>query len=203
MFVEYYDEEKNGFMQSQETFLSGGLLRKLDLMSKIISVYIFIFCCWSTLSFCQDRKNHVGVEFLGHGMVNGSVFYERYFYFESSEKISLSARIGVGHSPKQEINDRSFKGVTSVPFVLSLIYGKEHAIQFGMGYTPLFSEDFINDNYNPSIVYKKFESDLTISLGYRYISEGGVVIRAYPAFAIRDKPNHFQVGFGLGLGYAF
>lgn len=179
------------------------LLEKPNVMSKTKAIFTLIFCTLNTFFFCQDRKNHVGAEFLGHGMVHGSIFYERYFYFKTSEKLSLGARVGIGHSPGQKINDKNFKGVTSAPFVLSLIYGKEHSIQFGLGYTPLFSEDFINDNFNPSIVYKKFESDLAVSLGYRYISEGGIVLRAYPAFAIRDNPNHFQVGFGLGAGYAF
>ena len=70
--------------------------------------------------------------------------------------------------------------------------------------TGLFSEDFVDKTFSPEIVYKKYETDIGISMGYRLMLKSGLVAQGYPIVFFRDNPgNKIHFYFGMSLGYAF
>ncbi|PKF73502.1 hypothetical protein CW752_14105 [Chryseobacterium sp. PMSZPI] len=180
------------------------LSKKQNVMNSMKKILFLTFCMSISLLFSQERKNVVALEFVGHSRALFSANYERLFSFNEDSKILFSARTGVGRSPGYEVHGEHFKGVTSLPVVLSALYGKKHFIQAGVGYTALFSEDFIDTSLNPNVVYKKFESNVSVSLGYRLMLDSGLVCQAYPMIVFRDNPQKkFEVSFGVGIGYSF
>lgn len=170
-------------------------MKKIFLLTFLISYGVF---------FSQERKNVVMVEVFGHSQSLYSVSYERLFNLSESNNILCSVRTGVGRSPGYDVHGEHFKGVTTVPVVASVLYGDKHFIQMGVGYAALFSEDFVDTSLNPNVVYKKFESDLSLSLGYRLMLDTGFVCQAYPMITFRDNPQQkFAISLGVGIGYSF
>lgn len=150
--------------------------------------------------FSQDNKNIVGLDVLGHSDSFIAIHYERLFS-TNVEKIAYSLGVGIGRKPGYDTKGSHFNGVTTLPVVLSILYGKKHFIEFGLGYVALFSEDY---TYSSTEVYKKFESDISVSLGYRLMLESGLVVQAYPVFILKDNPvTKSKFSFGVGVGYLF
>ncbi|WMW78783.1 hypothetical protein RF683_04895 [Flavobacterium sp. 20NA77.7] len=147
-----------------------------------------------------DRKNVFTLEVFGHSDSFLAVNYERLF-LSGNEKLIYSFRTGVGRKPGYDFHGEYFKGVTTVPFVFSVLYGKKHFAQLGLGYSALFSQNFV---YSSSEVYKEFESDFSISIGYRFMTKDGIVAQAYPVFILKDNPvTKSMLSFGVSLGYSF
>src|SRR5690606_15739375 len=121
------------------------------------------------------------LEFIGHSESLISVNYERIFN-ANYEKLLYSSRIGLGYIPggEKKENVAVSPSITSIPVVFSILYGKIHFVQLGFGYTALFSENFVDTSVNPNIAYKKFQSDFSVSLGYRFMTKDGIVAQAYP-----------------------
>lgn len=180
------------------------LFKKQNVMSKMKKIFVLIFLISYCLVFSQERKNVVGLEVIGHSRAIFSANYERLFYLNEENNILYSVRAGFGRNPGYDVHGEHFKGVTSVPIVFSALYGKKHFLQVGLGYTALFSEDFIDTSVNPNLVFQKFESNVSLSLGYRLMLDTGLVCQAYPMIVFRDNPQKkFEVSFGVGIGYSF
>ncbi|MDR2205415.1 MAG: hypothetical protein LBE36_04590 [Flavobacteriaceae bacterium] len=172
-------------------------------MSSLKKVFLPIFFICYILNFSQERKNVVGLELFGHSETIFSVNYERLFYSQNNN-IHYSIRAGFGRNPGYDVNGKPFKGVTSIPIVFNVLYGTEHFIQLGLGYTMLLSENFIDTSINPNIVYKEFESDFSLGLGYRLMLNTGFVCYAYPILMYRDNPQKkFVISFGVEIGYSW
>lgn len=170
---------------------------------------IIIFILISQFIFSQRndelRKNNFTLEALGHSESLISVNYERIFY-TNLDKLLYSSRIGLGYVPGGEKNENYAisPSTTTVPFVFSVLYGEKHFVQLGLGYSALFSQDFVDTRFNPNTVYKKFESDFSISIGYRFMTKDGIVAQAYPVFILKDNPaTKSMLSFGVSLGYSF
>ena len=53
-------------------------------------------------------------------------------------------------------------------------------------------------------IVKNFESNFSISVGYRYMTNGGIIAQAYPIFILKDNPlTKNTLSFGIGLGYSW
>lgn len=165
---------------------------------------IFIFLLSFARIYSQSdetyRKNAVTLEAFGHSHSLFAVNYERIFQ-SRNEKLLCVGRIGYGRVPGDEKETgSSFNGINTVPVVFSLLYGNNHFIQLGLGYAAVFSQNY----FDGKTLYKKFESDFSLSLGYRYMSKDGIVAQIYPIYIIRD--NALQKGLfslGVSVGYGF
>lgn len=174
-------------------------------MKKIIFISFLVSCQFVISQKNNENylKNAFFLEFSGHSETLLSVNYERFFFFKNKNFIS-SLRIGAGRSPGYEVNDYDFKGVTSIPLVVSMIYGKNHYVQFGVGTTFVFSENFTDTSVNPNVIYQKFQNDYSLSVGYRYMTKDGIVAQIYPIAIFKDNPeSKFALSFGVGLGYSW
>lgn len=150
-------------------------------------------------------NNIFTLEAFGHSESLISVNYERIFH-TNLEKLLYSSRIGMGYVPGGEENKNYAvsPSITTIPIVFSLLYGEKHFVQLGLGYSALFSQDFVNTRFNPNVVYKKFQSDFSISIGYRFMTKDGIVAQAYPVFILKDNPvTKSTLSFGVSLGYSF
>lgn len=170
-------------------------------MKKSLLLILLLSCC---SVFGQERKNIAAFELAGHSEGLFSANYERLFYLSERNNLLYSLRAGIGRTPGYDVHGEHFKGVTTVPVVFSVLYGEKHFLQMGVGYTALFSEDFIDTSLNPNVVYKKFQSDVSLSLGYRLMLDTGLVCQAYPMIVFKDNPQKkFAFSFGVGIGYSF
>jgi len=175
-------------------------------MKKILFVFLII----SQSSFCQnlsskDVHNSIYYELFGHSETILSVNYERLFTNENNNFIYI-AGIGIGRNPgadEESINKRP--AVTTFPIIGGILYGKKnHFAQLKIGYTPVFSKDYVDTSVNPNIIYKKFQSDYSLSMGYRFMANNGIVIQGFPIFIwSENQSKKFSVSFGLCIGYAF
>lgn len=166
-------------------------------MKKYFLFISFIIC---NFIYSQENKNIFSLNVLGHSDSFVAVQYDRLF-FSNFEKVTYSFGVGIGRKPGFDTKGTHFKGVTTVPVVFSMLYGKKHFIELGLGYAAVFSEDF---TYSSTEIYKKFESDISVSLGYKLILESGLVVQAYPVFIMKDNPaTKSKFSFGVGVGYLF
>lgn len=166
--------------------------------------FLLFFLVLFNFIIAQERKNVIALEVFGYSQTIISANYERVFDIKNVENLFYSGRVGFGRNPGYEVRGKKFKGVNSLPIVLSAMYGKKHFAKLSIGYTALFSENFVDDSVSPNIVYKKFESDLAVAFGYRFISDGGITLDAFPIAIFKDNPvDKFSISFGVGLGYFF
>jgi len=170
-------------------------MRRFLMFSFIVS-FIYVFPQSNT----TYKKNAITLEAFGHSNSLIAINYERVFS-SNNEKILYVGRVGYGRTPGDDKErGTSFNGVNSIPVVFSLLYGNEHFVQLGLGYIAVFSQDHLDGD----TLYKKYESDFSISLGYRYMSKTGVVAQIYPIFIIRDNSSQRSLfSLGVSLGYAF
>ncbi|SHI67329.1 hypothetical protein [Flavobacterium terrae] len=175
-------------------------------MNKFLIILLLTF----QNSFCQNFSteninNSASIEISGHSESIISINYERLFTNYNSKFIYLLG-IGVGRNPgaDKESNIR-FPATTSLPVFGGVLFGKrDHFAQIKFGYTPIFSKNFIDTSLEPNVVYKKFQSDYSLSLGYRFMSNSGIVAQGFPIFIWKQNPNEkFKISFGVSLGYAF
>lgn len=178
-------------------------------MSKLIFLVLVLTFFNTLCSEAQIGKDIVQFEVFGHSSTWFSASYERLFPISKNDKLMLATRIGVGRTPGFEVDDETnddgyFIGTFSLPVTLYFLYGKTHYLQIGVGYTGLFSEDYIDKSKEPDIYYKKYETDIGVSIGYRLMLESGLVVQTYPIVLFRDNPGK-KVGysFGVSLGYSF
>lgn len=114
--------------------------------------------------------------------------------------------IGVGrNSGADKEGGLKFPATTSLPIIGGILYGKKnHFAQLKSGYVPIFSKDFVNTTLNPNTVYKKFQTDFSLSIGYRFMSNDGIVAQIFPLFIWSQNPTEkFKISLGISLGYAF
>ena len=105
---------------------------------KFIVVFLIAYCS----VFSQQNKNIVFFEFAGHSRAIFSAHYERLFYLSEENNILYSVRTGVGRNPGYEVHGEHFKGQTTIPVAVSVLYGRKHFLQVGVGYTALLGQDF-------------------------------------------------------------
>ncbi len=167
-------------------------------MKRLINFLLLAISSGVFAQFTKDYKNVCTVEGLGHANSLISFNYERIF-FPKNENILMGARVGYGRWP----GTQNTNGVNTIPFVFSTMYNvfkKEHFLQLGLGYSALFSEDY----QDFGVQYKKFESDFSISLGYRYMSKYRTVAQIYPVFILRDndvEKSLFSLGASVGFSF--
>ena len=151
-----------------------------------------------------ERLNSLNFSVFGHSESIIALEYERFFVTDNDNLIFLVGA-GVGRNPgADEYNQTKFPATTSVPIVTGILYGNQHYVQLKFGYTSIFSKDFVNTNFNPAIVYKKYQSDFPVSLGYRLMLPDGIDVQGYPVFIWSNNPSEkFKISFGVSLGYAF
>lgn len=172
-------------------------------MKKLLPILFFVSSFFS-YSQSNENKNVISAEIFGHSETIFSLNYERIFTNKRSDNLLYSLRLGVGRNPGYDVKEERFNGITSIPIAFSIFYGKKHFVQLRTGYTALFSENFVDTSVNPNITYKKFQSDLSVSIGYRLMMNEGLTVQAYPIFIFRDNPTKKNgISFGLDVGYAW
>jgi hypothetical protein len=176
-------------------------------MKKYLILLVIIFqTTYSQNSKKEKNSNAINFEFAGHSETIFSVNYERFFTKENRNLIYLlSIGIGVSPSTGDNENEENPPSTTTIPVVGGILYGKNHFAQIKFGYTPVFSKDFVDTSLNPNVVYKKFQSDFSLSIGYRFMpKKDGIVVQGYPIFIWSNNPTEkFKINFGVSLGYAF
>lgn len=162
---------------------------------------LFFFSLNTVFSQDMNKKNTLSLAALGHAETIISAHYERLFAFNDINKLYGSVGMGIGRNPGYTVYGKEFSGMTTLPIVASLFYGKKHFIHLKIGYIPIFSENFIDTSLNPSLVYKKFESDFSVSLGYKLMLSDGITLQFYPVAIVRNNPNqNFLMSFGIEMG---
>jgi hypothetical protein len=172
------------------------------------STLVILGLCYNSYAQNENNfklKNSFCVEVFGHGKSILSINYERFLSFSKESKTIYAIRGGFGYTPGLTIKSKRFNSIITTPIVLSMLKGKKnHFAQLGIGYTPIFGQNFTDSSTSPPKKFRAFESEYIISLGYRYINRFGTIVQLYPTLEyITNNSNKFFLGFGFSIGGTF
>jgi hypothetical protein len=151
----------------------------------------------------EKDKNAYIFEAFGHSRSLISVNYERFLRPTNESYFFYSLRTGIGYIPGVTIKSKRLGSIITVPFVFSILTGKkDHHVQLGLSYTPMFGHDFIDSTTTSPTIYRKFESAFILSLGYRYMNSSGLIFQIFPILDY-TKNSKFNIFFGMSIGGSF
>lgn len=168
--------------------------------TKPLKISLTVVLCALSLCLCaqnQTPKNdhHLFFEWAGIGG-KASLNYE--YLVKRENNFGYGFRLGFGTINLSDFND-SFNPDLLIPAGITMVYGKNHQIESGLGITA-----------SSTPVYNKDEGALRqlaffqhLRLGYRYRqARGGFCFRiAYnPVFVIGSRFSHM---YGISVGYVF
>ena len=167
-------------------------------------VITFLLCC--SFAFSQEHgvnsKNILYGEIKLNSDEEINLNFEHNYSISRNNKLRLAGRAGIGIGLVDQAKD-SMTVRYSIPIEALLLYGRHNNLEVGIGFTPTFGKAFTNTLKTPFITYRNYESMYYLELGYRYIADGGFVIRVTPMIefpsVFNRKPGFV---FGLSFGYA-
>jgi len=172
-------------------------------MKKLILVFIIII---NQTVFGQSdndfNKNAIYYDVMGHTRNIFNINYERTIY-KINDYFYINVRTGIGYtSGKVEEQDIRFNSMTTIPNVMLLQIGKKnHFANIGIGYSMTFASNLKDDRTTPTIIYPRFDSAYSFSIGYKFTFKG-LIMQAYPVYII-PKNDDNEVSFGLSFGYTW
>ena len=169
---------------------------------KITLIFLLSFNINFGQSEIYYKKNCVSLEFFGHSSSVISFNFER--IINPYDMIKFTAKIGIGQNPSYEIKDTKFYYNSTIPIVITTLLGhKYNFAQFGMGYSATFASNLNDDISIPNVIYPRFESGYSLSLGYRYMRDD-LIFQLYPILEWRTitEPKA-KLWFGISMGKAF
>jgi hypothetical protein len=153
-------------------------------------------------------KQSLYVEFVGNTYGLIGVYYERIINVPKNDFYHFTIRAGFGFGNRND--DSSKAGFTNIPVECNFFLGKNHAFETGIGWTPSFGHDFIDNKVSPPIHYRNYGCVYFFRLGYRYTGKdrwndgSGLLIRAAPLIQLENNPKwRLSYSFGLSLGGSF
>lgn len=156
-------------------------------------------------SYRRHCNNSFICEVLGNGYGFFSVSYERALYsskidvLRDKASVKIFGRIGLGFGSR--IIDSI--GSYNFPIEISMIYGKRHNIELGIGITPCIGKE-VTQVDDPYAHFNTIEGVLFCRLGYRCYLNEGVIVRVAPLLQFPSQLNwETQLTLGLSVGYGF
>jgi hypothetical protein len=168
-------------------------------MRNYLFVLFILFCFISKAERDSTNiaKNSISLDILGIGGY-GSINYERMIYnFDNNLKII--SRIGLTSYNLTDFTTK-FNPDIIIPISISVVYGKKHNLEVGVGQVISNVVKVSQESYEP-IRETNFHANFT--LGYRYQkSKGGFIYKIHytPLIEFYDDFKHWG---GISIGYAF
>ena len=166
------------------------------------SFFIFhFFSCAQAQDSLEANKNAIFGEFFGNAQTIGSANYERIFQSKRKSYVCYSAGSGIGIQGSQYDDNTFF----SFPFELGIFIGSKHNLETSLGCTFFFGTSDLNDPRIPLGYKTNFNYNYSFRLGYRFITDDGLLFRLAPLLLITKVPpegNCFKLQpiFGFSLG---
>ena len=161
-------------------------MKKLLLTTSLIVLTCVVFGQDEKPEKTSMRKNTVYLE-LGGNALYYSVNYDRIFSITKIAHVSL--RTGFFMSPEFGSGHNYYV----VPLEVNALLGKENNF-FELG----FGQSLLIENSSYS---NEFDAYTTLRLGYRHMSESGLMVRAGIVPILKEYDS--LIWIGLGVGYAF
>jgi hypothetical protein len=152
-------------------------------------------------------KQSLYIEFAGNSYGLIGLYYEHIFNLPKNKFCHFSIRSGISVGNYSDDSARS--GFTSIPVECNFFYGKKHALETGIGWTPNFGHAFSDNTVSPPIHFHRYGSEYFFRFGYRYTGKnrgdgGGLLIRIAPMLELKNNPNWSLIySFGLSVGGSF
>ncbi len=169
----------------------------------IVATILIIF---SQKTFCQSeddfKKDLFYYDLLGHTQSIFSLNYERNVA-NISNFSHINIRTGIGFEGGYKIEDQKYNSRKTIPTAVNLLIGKKHHfINLSAGYSMTFTKGLIDESKTPTKIYPRFDSAISIGLGYRFMYEG-VVVEVYPVRIKSKDSEEFETSMGMIFGFAF
>jgi len=133
-----------------------------------------------------------------------SLHYERIFQPKKFKYTYFSTNIGFGLQGGKYDQNTFF----SFPLELNVFVGGKHSVEAGIGGTLFFGTSDLNNPKVPPEYRTNFYYGNSFRLGYQFINDNGLLIRAAPMVLINKIPplgNCYkaQASFGFSIGRCF
>jgi hypothetical protein len=141
-------------------------------------------------------SNNIHLNLLGDAAIF-SIDYERMHFFD--RKYMIAAKVGFGYSQSLGLPSKS-AALLAIPMHFTgniSVYKKRQYIEFGIGYTLMYYEDFKYWDYAlyPIVGYR-FQPYQKVKITFR-------IFISYPLTDKLDMHNYWFSPVGLSLGYCF
>jgi hypothetical protein len=170
-----------------------------------LTLSFLVFIIFSNAQTVVRKNNSIYAEFLGNGGSVVSLNYERLFHFKKTNLMQLSSRIGFSFSSHRYDHAAMY----NIPMEFTTLLGrKKHLLEIGFGWTAFIGTSNLKDTIIPKGYRTNFDYTYFIRVGYRFISDNGLLLRIAPLIGLGHNPPQSKVltlvpGFGLSIGYCF